>query len=333
MHNIVYIIYSEDFMYPILETKRLILKPLQKEDFDNMFKIASDFKIVETMEWGLWNDPKKYKNEFIEQVNSGAYFTIHKKTTDDFLGFYILCNYIDTKKSKIKYSQLVTALLSKYWNHGFCTEVTEKILHFAFVGIKTPWICANLFLTNHAAGKVLQKCGFSYCPKIEKGLHGQYRYTLDDYIKNNSIDISKDENIYNYIFPIKRSPYSYEKPIRKINSIKYIKEPTGYLCGQSVIAMLANASVDEVIDVIGHDKGTSVADLDSALTWYGIKHGKRQKCTDDAILPDICILSLKLPGYGHWSLYYKGTYYDPEFGVLKKNPPNAKLNHYWEIMN
>ena len=322
-------------MYPALETKRLVLKPMQKNDFENMFKIVSNPKVIETTEGNLWDNPKKYKEEFIKQVNCGAYFTIRKKKTDEYMGFYILLNYINKKNSKVKYSQLGTALLPKYWSKGFCTEVTEKITHFAFMGIKTPWICANQLDTNPAAGKVLQKCGFKYYAKykMDKGPYDQYRYTRDDYIKNNSIDISKDENIYNYSFPIKKSPYSYEKPIRKINSIKYIKEPTGYLCGQSVIAMLANVSVDEVIDVIGHDKGTSVAEIDSALVWYGLKHGKRQRCTEDAILPDICILSLKLPGYGHWSLYYKGKYYDPEFGVLNKSPPNAKLNHYWEIMN
>ena len=320
-------------MYPILETKRLVLKPMQEDDFDNMFKIVSNQKIIETMEWSLWDDSKKYKKEFINQVSSGAYFTIYNKKTDDFIGFYILCNYIDTKKSKVKYSQLVTALLPKYWNHGFCTEVTEKILHFAFLAIKTPWICANQLCINPAAGKVLQKCGFSFWRKLkcEKGPYDQYRYDLEDYIKNNSINTN--ENVYNYSLSIRKSPYSYDNPIRKITSIKFVKEPTGYLCGQSVIAMLANVSIDEAIDVIGHDKGTSVSEIDGALNWYGIKHGKRQRCTEDAILPDICILSLKLPGYGHWSLYYKGKYYDPEFGVLNKCPPNAKLNHYWEIMN
>jgi hypothetical protein len=84
--------------------------------------------------------------------------------------------------------------------------------------------------------------------------------------------------------------------------------------------------------VIGHDKVTSVAEINNALTWYGIKHGKRQRYIKDEILPNICILSLKLPGYGHWSLYYEGKIYDPEFGVLKDFPPNVKLNHFWEIM-
>jgi len=322
-------------MYPVLETKRLVLKPLQDNDFDNMFKIASNSKIIETMEWDLWNDPEIYKKEFINQVNSGVYFTIRKEKTNVFIGFFILLNFIDKKKNNVKYSQICTALFPKYWGKGFCTEVTEKITHFAFMGIKTPWICANQLHINPAAGKVLQKCGYSFHAnyKMEKGPYDQYRYIRENYIKNNSIDISKKENIYNYTLQIKKSPYNYEKPIRKINGIKYVKEPTGYLCGQSVIAMLANVSVDEVIDVIGHDKGTSVAEIGNALSWYGIKHNKRQPYTKDKILPDICILSLKLPKYGHWSLYYKGKYYDPEFGVLKECPPNAKLNHYWEIMN
>jgi len=319
-------------MYPNLETKRFILKPLQENDFENMFKIVSDPNIIKTMEWDLWNDSEVYKKEFINQFKSESYFSICKKKTNSFIGFFQLYNYIDKIKSKVKYSQIGIAILPEYWGKGISIETTEKILNFAFLGIKTPWICANQFHTNPAAGKVLQKCGFKYYAtyKMKKGPYDQYRYVLKGYLENNSM---KNEFVYDYSLQIKKSPYSYEKPIRKINSIKYIKEPTGYLCGQSVVAMLANVSVDEVIDIIGHDKGTSVSEIDKALTWYGIKHGKRQKCTDDAILPDICILSLKLPKYGHWSLYFKGTYYDPEFGVLKKNPPNAKLNHYWEITN
>jgi RimJ/RimL family protein N-acetyltransferase len=321
-------------MYPNIETKRLILKPLQENDFDDMFKTVSDTRVVEGMEWDLLIDPRKHVEGFVQQVNSGAYWTIHKKKTDEYIGIYILLNYIDKKKGNVKYSQICTALLPKYWGNEFCTEITEKILHFAFLGIKTPWICANQLHINPSAGKVLQKCGFKFYSKYKmaKGQYDQYRYTLDEYINNNHINIDDKKNKYDYTFPVNKSPYSYEKPIRKITSIKYVKEPTGYLCGQTVIAMLADISVDEVIDVIGHNKGTSVGEIDIALTWYGIKHGKRQKCNEDAVLPEICILSLKLPGYGHWSLYYKGKYYDPEFGVLKKCPQNAKLNHYWEII-
>jgi len=131
-----------------------------------------------------------------------------------------------------------------------------------------------------------------------------------------------------------KNPYSYDNPIRKIDNVIYVKEPTGYLCGQSVIAMLANVPVDEVIKVMKTDKGTSTAQIDNALFYYGIKHGKtRKKVKEDTVLPDICILSLKLPGYEHWSLYFNGKYYDPEFGVMNDLPENAVLEYYWEIIN
>jgi len=38
-----------------------------------------------------------------------------------------------------------------------------------------------------------------------------------------------------------------------------------------------------------------------------------------------------LPGYGYWGVYYKGTYYDPEFGILKECPQNDKIFQVWEI--
>ena len=133
--------------------------------------------------------------------------------------------------------------------------------------------------------------------------------------------------------PESYSPYSFDHPIRRIDSISYIKEPNGYLCGQSVIAMLAGVSVDEVIAVMQNDKGTPTPLMRRALSWYGLKTKTKPRLRYfGGILPDCCILSIMLPGYGHWSLYYKGKYYDPEFGVLDKLPPQAKLRYYWEVI-
>ena len=130
-----------------------------------------------------------------------------------------------------------------------------------------------------------------------------------------------------------KSPYSYKHPIRKIDSIEYIKEPNGYLCGQTVIAMLAGVSVDEVIDVMQNDMGTPTPLMRKALAWYGLRTATKPRLRYvGGALPDCCILSIMLPEYGHWSLYYKGKYYDPEFGVLEALPPQANLRYYWEVI-
>lgn len=58
---------------------------------------------------------------------------------------------------------------------------------------------------------------------------------------------------------------------------------------------------------------------------------KSTKYDPNVSLPDLCIIRMVLPGYGHWGLYYNGTYYDPEYGVLNECPDNAKIFQVWEI--
>lgn len=87
-----------------------------------------------------------------------------------------------------------------------------------------------------------------------------------------TIIIKPQEPIY-----YKKSPYTYENLVRIIDSINYIKEPTGYLCGQSCVAMLASKPVDEVIELMCTDKGTHIFHIKTALEYYGIKHAKSLK--------------------------------------------------------
>jgi hypothetical protein len=50
------------------------------------------------------------------------------------------------------------------------------------------------------------------------------------------------------------SPYSKENPIRHIDSINYLKQPSIGSCGQTCLAMLAGISVEEVIKIMGSNK-------------------------------------------------------------------------------
>lgn len=114
--------------------------------------------------------------------------------------------------------------------------------------------------------------------------------------------------------------------------IQYMKQPTEYLCGQACVAMLANVSVDEVIEVIHNDKGTGKKELATALEHFGVSCAKTMTRADNNTkLPDTCILKVLLPQYSHWVLYHKGKYYDPEFGLLDELYPGERIQSYWEI--
>ena len=51
---------------------------------------------------------------------------------------------------------------------------------------------------------------------------------------------------------------------------------------------------------------------------------------DKSDLPNICILSLETPKCWHWSLFYKGRFLDPEYGVLDDFPVCGR-KYFWEI--
>lgn len=113
--------------------------------------------------------------------------------------------------------------------------------------------------------------------------------------------------------------------------IKYIKEPTDLQCGQAVIAMLASRSVDEIIDITGTDRETDLKQMFHALEICDIKYNKaRIPVESKDALPSIALLSLETPRCWHWSLYFKGKFYDPEHGVLD-DFPKANRKYYWEI--
>jgi hypothetical protein len=96
-------------------------------------------------------------------------------------------------------------------------------------------------------------------------------------------------------------------------------------------------SVDEVIRIIGTDKGTNKQDLKKALDYYGICYApKSTKYDPNTPLPDLCVIRTTVEKaanlkYGHWGIYYNGVYYDPEFGVSTECHGSVKIFQVWEI--
>lgn len=111
----------------------------------------------------------------------------------------------------------------------------------------------------------------------------------------------------------------------------YIKEPTPLQCGQAVLAMLSDKSPSEVCTLVGTEKETTLKQMFLALEHYGITYSKeRKEANNREDLPKVCILSLETPHCWHWSLYFDGVFYDPEYGILDDFPP-SKRRYYFEI--
>ena len=118
-----------------------------------------------------------------------------------------------------------------------------------------------------------------------------------------------------------------------INSIIHIYEPDPLQCGQAVLAMLTGKRVDEIIELCGTTRETTLLDMKRVIAGFGIEMlPERKQVKAKSELPDIALLSLETPKCWHWSLYFKGIFYDPEYGILEDFPPSNR-RYFWEIIN
>ena len=129
------------------------------------------------------------------------------------------------------------------------------------------------------------------------------------------------------------SPYSFENPIRKIDSMNVIIQPEDGLCGQACVAMLAGVTIAEVISVMDcREWQATMGRVISALNYYGIDHTDIIVYTEcrPAVLPKCCIMMEKMGRFCHYLVHYDGKFYDSNLGVLEEYDM-SKLLGYLEI--
>lgn len=116
-----------------------------------------------------------------------------------------------------------------------------------------------------------------------------------------------------------------------MNEIQYIHEPTDLQCGQAVLAMITGTTPEAVSDELKNDRETTLKEMRNYLHEHGFyMSDKRIQVTEKEELPRLCVLSCETPRCWHWLLFFDGTFFDPEHGVLSDFPESAR-KYYWEI--
>ncbi len=129
------------------------------------------------------------------------------------------------------------------------------------------------------------------------------------------------------------SPYSFDNPIRKIDSMDIIIQPEDGLCGQTCVAMLAGVTIAEVISVMDcREWQATMGRVISALNYYGIDHSDVIMYTEgqETTLPKCCIMMEKMGLYCHYLVHYDGKFYDSNLGIISEYDM-SKLLGYLEI--
>ena len=145
--------------YPIVETERLLLRPVTLDDAEEMFDYASDrentrytFPTNQSLEETKNNIAQFYL------ANPLGRWGIELKDNGKFIGTIDL-HKIDPVLKKAAIGYIIN---KKYWNQGLTTEANRAVIELVFEKIGMNKLVALYDKDNPASGKIMEKSGMHF---------------------------------------------------------------------------------------------------------------------------------------------------------------------------
>lgn len=165
----------------ILETERLLIRDIEVEDKEDMFKLHSDPEVqkytgepvvesVEEMEQRIRARHKEYK-----ELGYGRWALI-EKASNTLIGWAGLLYLEEFDQIDIGYR-----LRKEFWGKGYATEASVAILKYGFETLGLEEIIAIAYPANVGSIRVMQKTGMQYykTAEYEEGDGGAIWYRMD----------------------------------------------------------------------------------------------------------------------------------------------------------
>ena len=152
----------------ILETNRLILRPLKLSDAQELFELNKNPNVHKY----LWQKPEEVIDESIKVIeyvqrqyaenNIGRYAAILKQT-GDFIGWTGIKFVNDhVENGNTNFYDYGYRLNEKFWNKGYATETSKVWLDYGFNKMKIDKMNAYTHSENGASNHILQKVGMKF---------------------------------------------------------------------------------------------------------------------------------------------------------------------------
>lgn len=156
---------------PRLETDRLILRELKKEDTGDLKEWINRDELYTY--WGrsinedekdpdlFFKDPAPEKKH---RLTSDLIWWIELKSTNKVVGEIEIYDVKDNRFGMLGYR-----IDPRLWNTGICTESIKCVIDFIFSKTRFDRIQANVDVRNTASNKALKKCGFVHEGTVRHG--------------------------------------------------------------------------------------------------------------------------------------------------------------------
>ena len=146
--------------FPIITTARCLLRQIQENDLENIFKGLSNTEVykyygVSYHSLVATKEQMKFYSD-LEKNNTGIWWAV---CSADNAVFYGAIGYNNLSKEHAK-AEIGFWLLPEFWNKGIMSEIMPKVLHFGFEKLSLHRIEAFVETENTSSKSLLEKFDF-----------------------------------------------------------------------------------------------------------------------------------------------------------------------------
>jgi uncharacterized protein YbbK (DUF523 family)/RimJ/RimL family protein N-acetyltransferase len=146
---------------PVLETERLIVRPLTDADADGVWAYAHDPEVGPGAGWA----PHRRLDDslfFIREIASAPHvFGLFEKETGAVVGSAGLIG--DTLRAKNTDCRMLGyALARDRWGRGYMAEACRELVRYGFDDLQLSLITCNCYTFNDRSRRVIENLGFTY---------------------------------------------------------------------------------------------------------------------------------------------------------------------------
>ena len=153
-------------MKRIIETERLILRPLTVSDAKDVFEWVGDPIVNRFMPYPVYESIDQVERWISSLNNCKNEFGFCLKDTGKVIGSGSITFDSDKNAYELGYN-----INRAFWGNGYATEASKAMLQWAYQELGARDFCAAHATANVASGNVIKKCGFQF---EQKGQYSRY---------------------------------------------------------------------------------------------------------------------------------------------------------------
>jgi [ribosomal protein S5]-alanine N-acetyltransferase len=148
---------------PVLETPRLLLRPMTPDDAPEMFAYASDPEVTRYVVWDTHRTPEDSR-AFLEATaeryaaGDGLDWGIVHRADGRFIG---TCGFVEHSPEHAR-AEAGFVVSKGYWGRGLAPEALGAMIRFGFEEMGLNRVEARCVAENRASARVMEKAGMAF---------------------------------------------------------------------------------------------------------------------------------------------------------------------------